>query len=54
MHCARTVEELNIKSKLRKDLLTDEPFTRKDIVCLQTPLTLQVCSPLMFTRSNKT
>ena len=32
-----TLEELNIKSKNWKDLLTDEPFTRKDIITLQDP-----------------
>uniref|UniRef100_A0A8C6M1Y5 Peptidylprolyl isomerase like 2 n=1 Tax=Nothobranchius furzeri TaxID=105023 RepID=A0A8C6M1Y5_NOTFU len=29
------VEQLNIKTKSFKDLLTDEPFTRKDIITLQ-------------------
>jgi len=29
------VEELNIKPRFWKDLLTDEPFTRKDIIHLQ-------------------
>jgi hypothetical protein len=29
------VEELNIKAKNWKDLLTDEPFTRKDILHIQ-------------------
>ncbi|KAK9728920.1 cyclophilin peptidyl-prolyl cis-trans isomerase Cyp8 [Basidiobolus ranarum] len=32
-----TVERLNIKAKYWQDLLTDEPFTRKDIVTLQDP-----------------
>lgn len=31
------VQELNMKSKFWKDLLTDEPFTRKDIITLQDP-----------------
>ena len=31
------IEELNIKTKNWKDLLTDEPFTRKDIIMLQDP-----------------
>lgn len=31
------VEELNIRSKYWKDLLTDVPFTRKDIVTIQDP-----------------
>ena len=31
------IEELNIKTKNWKDLLTDEPFSRKDIVVLQDP-----------------
>jgi peptidyl-prolyl cis-trans isomerase-like protein 2 len=32
------VEELNIKAKNWKDLLTDEPFQRKDIITLQDPM----------------
>lgn len=32
------VEELNIKTKNYRDLLNDEPFTRKDIITLQDPL----------------
>ncbi|PWA17096.1 hypothetical protein CCH79_00013233 [Gambusia affinis] len=34
------VEQLNIKTKSYKDLLTDEPFTRKDIIMLQDPTNL--------------
>lgn len=40
--CLQAIEELNIKPKFWKDLLTDEPFTRKDIIHLQDPLNLQV------------
>ncbi|KAG1665158.1 hypothetical protein FOA52_005539 [Chlamydomonas sp. UWO 241] len=40
VYCWEAVEELNIKSKNWKDLLTDEPFTRKDIIHLQDPLNL--------------
>jgi peptidyl-prolyl cis-trans isomerase-like protein 2 len=35
--CYEAVEELNIKTKNYKDLLTDEPFQRKDIIVLQDP-----------------
>lgn len=39
----QALQELNIKPKYWKDLLTDEPFTRKDIIHLQVPpLTLHV------------
>jgi peptidyl-prolyl cis-trans isomerase-like protein 2 len=31
------VEQLNLKSKNYRDLLTDEPFTRKDVITLQEP-----------------
>ncbi|KAF9896643.1 Peptidyl-prolyl cis-trans isomerase cyp8, partial [Lobosporangium transversale] len=31
------VERLNIKAKFWKDLMTDEPFTRKDIITIQDP-----------------
>ena len=33
----QAVEELNIKTKNWKDLLTDEPFQRKDIITIQDP-----------------
>ncbi len=39
------LEELNIKPKNWKDLLTEEPFTRKDIIHLQDPLNLSVSWP---------
>jgi hypothetical protein len=31
----QALQELNIKPRFWKDLLTDEPFTRKDIIHLQ-------------------
>lgn len=34
------VEQLNIKPRNFKDLLTDEPFTRKDIITIQDPTNL--------------
>lgn len=40
----QAVEELNIKQKYWKDLLTDDSFTRKDIIHLQDPLNLSVSS----------
>jgi hypothetical protein len=36
----QAVEELNIRPLNWRDLLTDEPFTRKDIIHLQDPLNL--------------
>lgn len=36
-----TIERLNIKPKMWKDLLTDEDFTRKDIITLQDPQNLE-------------
>jgi hypothetical protein len=35
-----SVDQLCIKPKNWKDLLTDEPFTRKDIITLQDPLNM--------------
>lgn len=35
------VEQLNIKSKNWKDLISDLPFTRKDIITIQDPSTLE-------------
>lgn len=43
VYCWEAVEELNVKAKNWKDLLTDEPFTRKDIIHIQDPLNSQVC-----------
>lgn len=43
------MEELNIKPKFWKDLLTDEPFTRKDIIHIQDPLNLQACLSFCIT-----
>ncbi|KAF7727292.1 Peptidyl-prolyl cis-trans isomerase cyp8 [Apophysomyces ossiformis] len=36
-----TIERLNIKAKHWKDLLTDEPFTKKDIIMIQDPHNLE-------------
>lgn len=36
----QAIEELNIKPKFWKDLLTDEAFSRKDIIHLQDPMNL--------------
>ena len=36
-----TVERLNIKAKQWKDLVTDEDFSRKDIITLQDPQNLE-------------
>ncbi|KAJ5489105.1 Peptidyl-prolyl cis-trans isomerase-like 2 [Penicillium diatomitis] len=36
-----TVERLNIKGKMWRDLVTDQEFTRKDIITLQDPQNLQ-------------
>ncbi|KAF7513074.1 hypothetical protein GJ744_011340 [Endocarpon pusillum] len=36
-----TVERLNVKAKMWRDLVTDEEFTRKDIITLQDPQNLE-------------
>ncbi|KAI9485379.1 MAG: peptidyl-prolyl cis-trans isomerase-like 2 [Benjaminiella poitrasii] len=36
-----TIEKLNIKAKHWKDLITDEPFTKKDIIMIQDPHNLE-------------
>eukprot|EP00873_Tetraselmis_striata_P001176 jgi/Tetstr1/421440/TSEL_012389.t1 len=41
VYCYEAVEELNIKPKNWKDLLTDEKFVRKDIITIQDPLKLE-------------
>lgn len=35
--CSEAIEQLNIKAKNWKDLVNDQPFTRKDIVTIQDP-----------------
>ncbi|XP_043833259.1 RING-type E3 ubiquitin-protein ligase PPIL2 isoform X2 [Dromiciops gliroides] len=40
VYAYEAVEQLNIKTKNFKDLLTDEPFTRQDILTLQDPTNL--------------
>lgn len=35
--CHEAIKELNIKTKNWKELLTDEPFTREDIITIQNP-----------------
>ncbi|KAF7849967.1 hypothetical protein BT93_L0074 [Corymbia citriodora subsp. variegata] len=38
--CYEAIKELNIKTKNWKELLTDEPFTREDLITLQNPSAL--------------
>ncbi|CAG7838055.1 unnamed protein product [Allacma fusca] len=38
--CYEAIEELNIKGKNWKELLTDEPFTKTDIITIQDPTNL--------------
>ncbi|XP_076452779.1 RING-type E3 ubiquitin-protein ligase PPIL2-like [Babylonia areolata] len=40
VYCHDAVERLNVKTKSLKDLITDEPFTRKDIITIQDPTNL--------------
>ncbi|KRX00867.1 Cyclophilin-like peptidyl-prolyl cis-trans isomerase domain [Pseudocohnilembus persalinus] len=37
VYCYDTIEELNKKPKFMKDLITNQPFTSKDIIILQDP-----------------
>lgn len=37
VYCNEAVEQLNIKTKNWKDLVNDQPFTRKDIITIQDP-----------------
>ena len=38
VYAREAIDELNIKAKNWRDLVTDEPFTRRDIITLQDPL----------------
>ncbi|KAI4324829.1 hypothetical protein MLD38_030281 [Melastoma candidum] len=46
--CYEAVKELNIKTKNWKELLTDEPFTREDLITIQNPNTLESKALLDF------
>ncbi|KAG2222850.1 hypothetical protein INT45_000465 [Circinella minor] len=48
-----TIERLNIKAKYMRDLLTDEPFTRKDIIMIQDPHNLDKRNMSNFHYINK-
>lgn len=37
VYAYETVQQLNIKAKFMRDLLSDEPFTKKDLITLQDP-----------------
>lgn len=37
VYCFDAIEQLNIKTKNWKDLINDQPFTRKDIITIQDP-----------------
>lgn len=39
--CFEAIEQLNIKTKNWKDLISDQPFTRKDIITIQDPSKLE-------------
>lgn len=39
--CYEAIEQLNIKTKNWKDLINDQPFTRKDIITVQDPSQLE-------------
>lgn len=41
VYCREAVEELNLKAKNMRDLLTDEKFVRKDILTIQDPKDLR-------------
>ena len=41
VYCREAVEELNLKAKNMRDLLTDEKFSRKDILTIQDPKDLR-------------
>lgn len=42
VYCTDAIDELCVKAKNWKDLLTDEPFKRSDIITLQDPLNLKL------------
>ena len=46
-HLLKGVERLNLKCKNFKDLLTDEPFKRSDIIHLQVMCYTHVCPKII-------
>jgi peptidyl-prolyl cis-trans isomerase-like protein 2 len=48
VYCWDAIEQLNIKTKNWKDLLTDEKFNRKDIITLQDPHNMGLRNMLDF------
>lgn len=48
VYLMEAVEQLNLKNKNWKDLVTDEPFERKDIITLQDPLDLSKFNISLF------
>ena len=40
LYLFQAIEQLNIKASFWRDLITDEPFTRKDIIEIQDPSNL--------------
>ena len=46
------MEQLNLKPKNFKDLLTDEPFTRKDIITIQVLMNYIVSIAFLVTRES--
>nr|XP_009617987.1 peptidyl-prolyl cis-trans isomerase CYP65 [Nicotiana tomentosiformis] len=51
--CYEAVKELNIKTKNWKELLTDEPFTREDLITIQNPNALDAKVLLDFDHVKK-
>lgn len=47
VYAYEAVQELNIKPKFMKDLLTDQPFTRKDIIHIQDPMNLEASACML-------
>jgi peptidyl-prolyl cis-trans isomerase-like protein 2 len=48
VYCYDAIEELNLKAKNFRDLLSDEKFTRKDIITLQDPHQMSARNMLSF------
>lgn len=44
MFLLQAIKELNIKTKNWKELLTDEPFTKEDIITIQVSSTFNLYS----------
>ncbi|XP_075498609.1 peptidyl-prolyl cis-trans isomerase CYP65 isoform X1 [Primulina tabacum] len=53
VYCHEAIKELNLKTKNWKELLTDEPFTKQDLITIQNPNSLDIKTLVDFDHVKK-